>query len=72
MSIGSLAVVISITPASLGVAEAVAVFSGLVVGITPAQAIAAAIIGRAVGTVMILILGPIFTFVILKHEPEKA
>lgn len=65
-SISSLGVIISITPASLGTAEAISVFSALVIDITPAQSLAVAILGRIVGMFVIFILGPIFSYILLK------
>ncbi len=69
--IGSLAILVQITPGGLGIAEAVAVFSALVIGIGPPQALAVALLNRAVGTVVILVLGPIFSYVLFKHVSSR-
>ncbi|MBS3066696.1 flippase-like domain-containing protein [Candidatus Pacearchaeota archaeon] len=71
VSIGTIAGAFSITPGSLGIAEAVAVFSALAIGITPAQSLTVAILGRAVSTIIIFILGPIFSYFLLKNSKEN-
>jgi uncharacterized membrane protein YbhN (UPF0104 family) len=68
ISLGALSILISITPASLGIAETVSVFSGLVIGITPAQSLTASIISRIIGMSVIFILGPIFSYLLLKKN----
>jgi len=45
-----------------------AVFSGLVIGITPAQSLSVAILGRIVGIITIFTLGPIYSYILLKHK----
>jgi len=70
-SIGSLSILIQITPAGLGINEIIAVFSGLIIGITPAQSLSVAILGRIVGMIIIFTLGPIFSYILLKHKPKK-
>lgn len=69
-SIGSLGILIAITPAGLGISEAITVFSALTIGITPAQSLAAAILGRLVSVVVLFILGPIFTYTLLHRSPR--
>ncbi len=66
-SVGSLSVLVSITPGGLGINEAIAVLLASLVGITPAQSLAASIIGRAVGIIVIFILGPIFSYLLMKN-----
>ncbi len=68
--IGSLSLLIQLTPANLGVSEAIIVFSALTIGITSYQSLTAALLGRAVSFLVLLILGPIFSYVLIKHEPE--
>lgn len=70
-SIGSLTILIAITPSGLGIVEAVAVFSALVIGITPAQSLSVAIIGRVIGMSIIFILGPIFSYTLMRGLKEK-
>src|SRR3989344_689034 len=66
-SIGSISIVIGITPANLGVAEAVTVFSALTIGITPVQSLSASILGRLVSVVVLFTLGPIFSYILFKN-----
>jgi uncharacterized membrane protein YbhN (UPF0104 family) len=68
-ALGTLAIIISITPAGLGIQEAVSVFSAMVIGLTPAQSLPVAILGRVVGMLVIFTLGPIFSYVLLNHRP---
>jgi uncharacterized protein (TIRG00374 family) len=70
-SIGTLSILIQITPSGLGINEAIAIFSGLIIGITPAQALIVSILGRIIGMVTIFILGPIFSYILLKHKPKN-
>jgi uncharacterized protein (TIRG00374 family) len=65
---GSFAILISITPAGLGISEAVSVFSALVIGITPVQSLTVAILNRAVSTIILFILGPIFSYLLFKNQ----
>jgi uncharacterized membrane protein YbhN (UPF0104 family) len=64
-----LSVFVGITPAGLGVVEAVAVFGGVALGITPAQSLAAALARRLVFSAAALVLGPCFTFTLLRERP---
>ena len=54
-SIGSLAILIAITPAGLGINEAVTVFSALTIGITPTQSLSVVLLGRAIQMVVLFI-----------------
>lgn len=63
---GSLSLLIAITPAGLGISEAVTVFSALTIGITPAESLSAAILGRLVSVVVLFILGPIFSYLLIR------
>jgi len=69
-SIGFLSIIISITPGNLGIAEAIAVFSALIIGITPAQSLSVAILGRIVQMMVMFTSGPIFSYILLKHKPK--
>jgi uncharacterized membrane protein YbhN (UPF0104 family) len=71
-SLTSLSVLVGITPAGLGVTEAIAVFAGIAVGITPAQSLAAAVARRLATTGVVLVLGPIFTFSLLRGRGAPA
>ncbi|MGE0793442.1 MAG: lysylphosphatidylglycerol synthase transmembrane domain-containing protein [Candidatus Woesearchaeota archaeon] len=70
-SIGIISSLIQITPSGLGINEAIAIFSGLIIGITPPQALAVAILGRVVGIIVIFTLGPIYSYILLKHKTEN-
>ena len=69
--IGSLSLIIQLTPGNLGVGEAIAVFSALIIGIAPAQSLPVAILGRIVQMLVMFTLGPIFSYILLKHKPKK-
>ena len=71
VAIGTLGSLFQITPANLGIAEAIAVFSALVIGIEPTQSIPVAILSRAVSMIVIFILGPIFSYVLMKDTSKK-
>ena len=68
ISIGSLGIIVAITPAGLGINEAIAVFSALTIGITPTQSLSVALLGRAVSLIVLFILGPIFSYILLKKR----
>lgn len=69
-SIGSIAILISLTPGNLGIGDAIAVFSAAIIGIGLTEAVAATILGRAINLLIIFILGPIFSYILLKHKPK--
>ncbi len=68
-TIGMVAGLASITPGNLGISEAVGVLSALVLGITPTQSLSAGILGRVVTVITLFILGPIFSYKLIK-KPE--
>ncbi|MFH1290928.1 MAG: lysylphosphatidylglycerol synthase transmembrane domain-containing protein [Nanoarchaeota archaeon] len=70
-AIGSLSLVIGLTPGNLGVQEAIIVFSAATIGITPAESLSAALLGRAVSLVVLFVLGPIFSYVLVRNGKEK-
>jgi uncharacterized protein (TIRG00374 family) len=70
-SLGVFTLLIGITPGNLGITEAVQVFVGLAIGITPAISLTAAIIRRLVSMTITLVLGPIFSYLLLKHNPKS-
>ena len=45
-------------------------FSATTIGITPAQTLTAAILGRLVSFLVLFSLGPIFTHYLVKYEPN--
>ncbi len=67
-AIGSLSLLVAITPGNLGVGEAITVFSALAIGITPAQSLSAALLGRAVSMAVLFVLGPIFSYALMKKK----
>ena len=62
----ALAGLFAITPGGLGVQEAAVVFSAQVIGITLSQGLALAVIIRAVILFWTFLLGPIFSYLLLK------
>jgi uncharacterized protein (TIRG00374 family) len=66
LSFGHFSILVSITPAGLGINEAIAVFSGLIINIPPTQSLAVALLGRVITFAIILTLGPIFSYLLLK------
>lgn len=70
-SISSIAILIHLTPAGLGINEAIIVFSSLAIGITPVQSISVAILSRVVQIIPLFTLGPIFSYKLLKHNPKN-
>lgn len=57
---------INITPGSLGLTEALYVISGTGLGIVPGVSLLVALIIRAVNTVVLLVLGPLANYLLLK------
>src|SRR3989338_8431930 len=57
-----------ITPGNLGIGEVVTVLSALVLGISPPQSLTVAIISRLVSTIILFILGPMFSYILLKKQ----
>ena len=71
VSIGNISMLFAITPANLGVGEAITVFSASTIGITAIHSLSATILGRAISFLVLFILGPIFSYILLKHNPKK-
>ena len=71
-SIANLAILIGITPGNLGISEAITVFSASTIGITPVESLSAALLGRAISLVVLFILGPIFSYKLLKKQNKEA
>ncbi len=57
VAVGSLGLLVSITPAGLGVNELLLVISTSYIGISPALAVASALLGRIVSSIIILLFG---------------
>jgi len=70
-SVSLLGIVVSVTPGSLGIAEAISVFSALAIGITVAHSLPVVILTRLVSMSVIFTLGPVYTYILLKHSPAK-
>ncbi len=68
VSVGILGLIISITPAGLGISEAILVFSAATIGISPAQSLSVALLGRAVSVVVLFVLGPLFSYYLVKKK----
>lgn len=66
-AISSLSLLISITPAGLGINEAVIVFSASTLGISPVESLSAALVGRLVSIIVLFVLGPIFSYSLIKR-----
>ncbi len=69
-SISTLGLIISITPSNLGVSEALAVFSALLIDINPAVSLSATLLNRVVSLVVLFILGPIFSYYLIWRKKE--
>jgi len=70
-AIGSLSILIGLTPGNLGVQEAIVVFSAATIGISATDSLSAALLGRAVSLVVLFVLGPIFSYVLLKRNGKN-
>ena len=67
-SIGNLSIIISLTPGNLGIGDAISVFIANIIGIPLTEAIAANILLRTVNLAVILILGPIYSYKLIKKK----
>ena len=67
-SIAAFSLWIGLTPASLGIQEALTVFSAVAIGLSASETLFAAIIGRLVSSVFLFILGPIYSYYMLKKK----
>jgi uncharacterized protein (TIRG00374 family) len=70
-AISGIGLLIAITPGSLGISEAIMVFSAMTIGIDATQSLAVAILARLVSVVVLFVLGPIYSYVLLRGENEK-
>ena len=69
-AIGSLSILIGLTPGNLGVQEAITVFSAATIGISTTESLSAVLLGRAVGLVVLFVLGPIFSYVLMRSKKK--
>jgi uncharacterized protein (TIRG00374 family) len=67
-AIANLSIIIAITPGNLGVGDAINVFTANIIGIPLTEAIAATILLRAVNLAIIFILGPIYSYKLIKKN----
>jgi uncharacterized protein (TIRG00374 family) len=70
-SIANLSIIIAITPGNLGIGDAINVFTANIIGIPLTEAIAVTILLRAVNLGIIFILGPIFSYYLLKKNEKN-
>ena len=64
----TLSLFLSITPGSLGVKEAIIVFSARILGISPAEALTVGVIDRLINLALLIILSPIFSYFLIKKK----
>jgi uncharacterized protein (TIRG00374 family) len=69
-AISNLAIIVAITPGNLGIGDAINVFTANIIGIPLTEAIAATILLRAVNLVIIFILGPIYSYKLIKRKND--
>lgn len=67
-SIAAFSVWLGLTPASLGIQEALTVLSAVAIGLSATQTLFAAVIGRIVSSLFLFILGPIYSYYMLKKK----
>lgn len=60
--IGSIGVLIGITPANLGIKEAFVVLSATTIGITPVESLSVVLLGRAITIFVLVIFGSFFSY----------
>ncbi len=70
-SLSSLGLIIGLTPAGLGIQEAILVFSAHTIGITTTQSLSAALLGRAISFLVLFTLGPLFSYLLIKKEKQE-
>lgn len=68
-SIGMIGLVIAITPAGIGISEAITVFASLIIGISPVSSLSAALLGRVVSIIVLFALGPLSSYLLMKARP---
>ena len=70
-SFGSLAFLIGITPGGLGIYEGVQVFAAMIVGIGAVNAIAAALLWRVIYSIVLFVIGPIYSYILFREVCKK-
>ncbi|MFH1801918.1 MAG: lysylphosphatidylglycerol synthase transmembrane domain-containing protein [archaeon] len=66
-----LSIFINVTPAGLGIKEGLVVLTSTVFGIPPEIAVSVALIDRVVNLIVVFVLGPIFSYVLLKGNSKS-
>jgi len=69
-AIANLSIIIAITPGNLGIGDAINIFTANIIGIPLTEAIAATILLRAVNLAIIFILGPIYSYKLIKRKND--
>jgi uncharacterized protein (TIRG00374 family) len=67
-AIANLSIIIAITPGNLGIGDAINIFTANIIGIPLTEAIAATILLRAINLAVIFILGPIYSYKLIKKK----
>jgi uncharacterized protein (TIRG00374 family) len=70
-SIGSFSILIGLTPGNLGIQEAIIVFSASTIGLSAAESLSATLLGRAVELAVLFVLGPIFSYLLMRNGKGK-
>lgn len=70
-SIGSISILVAITPGNLGIGDAIGIYSATVIGVGLTESVAANIIGRVAGIISILLVGPFFSWYLLKRKKRE-
>ena len=66
--VSTFSIFLSITPGSLGIKESILVFSANLINISSTQALSVAILDRVINLIIILILGPIFSYILMRDS----
>ncbi|MBS3172549.1 flippase-like domain-containing protein [Candidatus Woesearchaeota archaeon] len=69
ITIGSL---IAITPGALGITETIQIFSASILNVSASQSLTAALTFRLISSVIILTIGPIISYKLIKHKSKKS
>lgn len=66
-AVASLGLLIQITPSGIGINEALIAFSAQVISVTPAETLAATLLGRAIGFVFLIVFGTLSSYLLVKE-----
>jgi uncharacterized membrane protein YbhN (UPF0104 family) len=67
-----LSIFVNVTPAGLGIKESLVVLTSTVFGIPPEIAVSVALIDRVINLIVVFVLGPIFSYVLMRKGGGKA